>query len=146
MKDSRGTVACDEVDFAIVVDGEAGTARGEGAFVGEGWGHRVTREFFPVLAIGRADEDEFSVDGIAEREAFLFGDADERVEEELRARARKLELPGVATVVGLVDARHFSRAAGHDVGELLIEGLDSAEIERLTAINEAARIVFAAVI
>jgi len=36
-----------------------------------------------VLAIGRADEYEFPVDGIAEREAFLFGDADERVEEEL---------------------------------------------------------------
>src|SRR5580692_6133518 len=55
MKDSRGTLACDEVDVAIAVDGEAGTARGEGSFVGEGWGHRVTREFFPVLAIARAD-------------------------------------------------------------------------------------------
>src|SRR5215469_14705019 len=104
MKDARGTVACDEVDFAIVVDGKAGIARGEGPFVGEGWGHHVTREFFAVLAIGGADEYEFSIDGIAEREAFLFGDADERVEEELRARARELELPGLAAAVGLVDA------------------------------------------
>jgi len=57
-----------------------------------------------VLAIDRTDKYEFPVDGIAEREALLFGDADERIEEELRARARKLERPGVAAVVGLVDA------------------------------------------
>src|SRR5580700_2129017 len=104
MKYPRGSVSGDEVDFAIVVDGQAQTARGHGAFAGESWGHRVTREFFPVRAIGRTDEDEFSVNGIAERETFLFGDADKRVEGELRARARKLELPGFAAVMGLVDA------------------------------------------
>src|SRR6202043_1182593 len=104
MKHSRGTVPCDEVYFAIVVDGEASTARGERAFVGQGWGHRVTRKFFPVLAIGRADQDEFPVHGIAERKTFLFGDADERVEEKLRPRARKFELPGVAAVMRLVNA------------------------------------------
>src|ERR1700722_16388101 len=146
MKLSRGTVARDEVDFAIVVNGEAGTARGERAFVGQGWGHRVTREFFPMLAIGRADQDEFSIHGIAEREAFLFGDADQRVEEKLRTRAGKLELPGVAPVVRLVDARHFSRPARHHIRELLIERLDSAEIEHPVAIDEEARIMLASVI
>jgi len=147
MKYSRGAVACDEVNLALVVDREAGIARGKSAFVGEGWGHRVSREFLPVLAIGGADEDEFSVDRIAECETFVFGNADEPVEEKFWARPGKLELPGVAAVVRLVDARHFPRATRHDVGELLIEGLDSAEIKlRAAAIDDDAGVVFAAII
>src|ERR1700693_5242287 len=104
MKHSRGTVPCNEINFAIVVDSEASTAGGERAFVGQGWRHGVTWEFFPMLAISRADQAELSIHGVAERKALLFGDADQRVEEKLWARAGKFELPGVATVVRLVDA------------------------------------------
>lgn len=86
MKHTRGAVSCNEIYFALVVNGEAGTARGERAFVGQGWWHRVTRKLLPVLAIARADQDEFSVHRIAQREAFLFRDAHQRVEKELWAR------------------------------------------------------------
>ena len=147
MKHARGAAAGDEVDFALVENSEAGIARGESAFAGKRCGHRVARQFFPVLAIGGADEHEFPVNGIAEREALRFGDAGERVEKKLLARAGKFELPGFAAVVSLVDARHVSRAAGHHVGQLFIEGLDSAQVERmrLHGVDEPARVVFAAV-
>ena len=147
MKHARGAAAGDEVDFALVENSEAGIARGESAFAGKCRGHRVARQFFPVLAIGGADEHEFPVDGIAEREALRLGDAGERVEKKLLPRAGKLKLPGFAPVVRLIDARHFSRAAGHHVGQLFIEGLDSAQVERmrLGRIHEAAHVVFAAV-
>src|SRR6202041_1770831 len=119
MKHSRGAMPCDEINFALVVNSEASTARGERAFVGHGWRHRVTRKLLPMLAVGRADQDEFSVHWIAQRKTFLFRDAYQRVEKELRVRAGKFKLPGVAAVVRLVDARQFSRPAGHHVRDLL---------------------------
>jgi len=137
---------CDEINFALVVNSEASAARGERAFVGQRRRHRVTRKLLPVLAIARADQDEFPVHRITQREAFLFGDAHQRVEKELRVRAGKFKLPRVAAVVRLVDARQFSRPAGHHVRDLLIERLHSAQIERCAGIDDKPRIVLAPII
>src|ERR1700684_2033277 len=146
MKDSGGAVSCNEINFAIVVDNEAGTADSRGSFVGESWGHRVAREFFPVFAIGGADEYELSVNRISKRQTFLIGDAGKRVKREVPARARKLEPPAIASVARFVDARQFSRADGHNVGDFFAERLNSAEIEFLIAIDNEAGIVLAPIV
>jgi hypothetical protein len=136
MEYARGGAAGDKVDFALIVDEETGVAGGKRALGGESRRHVVARKLTPVVAVAGVDEKELAVHRIAQGEALFFGDADERVEEESRTLVGKLEFPTFAAVGGFVDARIFGFAAGHGIGDLFIEGLDSAEIERDAGIDE----------
>src|SRR5436309_1706868 len=88
-----------------------------------------------MLTVNRVQQEKFAVDGIAEREAVRFREASDRVEKKLLALIRILKFPRFAAVCRLVDARLFSFAAGHQIGNLLGERHDPAKVERVTPIN-----------
>src|SRR4029077_5571270 len=136
MKYARSGAAGDEIDLALVVDGETSPAGCKRAFGGQRWRHVFARKLTPVVAVAGVDEKELAIHRIAESVALFFGDADERVEEESGTRVGKLEFPACAAVSGFVDAGLFAFAAGHGVGDLFIEGLDSAEVDRDAGIDE----------
>ncbi len=128
VEDARFRAAGREVN-AGVAKGDGGAAGSEGAFFGERGGHAVAREFIPMVAVVGAQDEEFAVNGIAERDTVSARGAGEGVEKKAGALVGVLQLPGFASVDGFVDAGFGAVADGEDVGNVGVERFDIAEVE-----------------
>jgi hypothetical protein len=115
-------------------DGEASVAGGESAFAFEcGWQLRRWNGS-PVLAIVGDHQVEFQFaglvgDGITQNNAVGGVPEGDGVEESLGIGVGELELPMLASVRGVVDARLVAGACGHQESFVGREGDDSTEIQ-----------------
>src|SRR5260370_33380306 len=128
----RFATAGAEQDFSIVKQ-QRSVAGSEGGFAQERRGKIIARERIPMLAVLGAEEQEFAVDSIAERDAFLFRYALQCVEKKLLPLVCVLQVPGIAAVGCFVNARLFAFLAAHQVGNLRVQRRNSAKAERLPA-------------
>ena len=119
--------------------GEVRAARRERAFVRKrGWQSRGGRRRPGVAAVGGQQEDEASVDRIADRDAVPRVPEDHRVEERLLVAIDELRRPRLSAIAGLEDARRFARADAEHVGRLVVDRR-RCRGSRASACPEAAR-------
>src|SRR5689334_1761105 len=102
MEDTRGRTAGGEENFFVAGECETRIAGREGAFAAQSWGHVVGGKGIPVLAVNSLQHKKFAIDRIAEGKALFFGTASDGVEEKFFAIVGVLQVPGFATVGGLV--------------------------------------------
>ena len=139
VKDAGCETSGDEVEFSFGNDEEIGVTGGERALLGKSVGKVFWREWNPAMAVLGLEDQEFSVDGIAERETNCFGKTCDGIKEERFIDVGVLLLPGLAAVGRLVDAGFIAFTAGHEVSGGVVEGDDAAKIEIGLARDSEAR-------
>ena len=129
VEDAGSKASSDDVEFSFGDDEEIGIAGCECAFFGESGGEILRWKRIPAKAVAGVEDEEFSVDGIAEGKTHFFREASDGIEEERFIYVGVLLLPGGAAVGGFVDAGFVAFAAGHEIGGGVAEGDDAAKIE-----------------
>src|SRR5467141_3785489 len=114
---------------------QTGVTGGKSALAGKRRRHLIARKLTPVFTVGREEEHEFAIHGIAESQAFVWGPAAQSVQKEFLARISVLQLPGFTAVGRLVNARFFAFAARHHISVIGVERNDSAKVELVSAVH-----------
>src|SRR4029077_9114258 len=122
----------------------------ESAFSFEGFGHLRGRDGVPGFAIFRREQLEFRLplfvgDRISEDDAMLWIPEHHGVEKSLGIRVRELQLPVLARVGRVVDARLVTGARGHQESFVCRERYYGPEVERRSIGNLAGNPSLAAV-
>src|SRR5216684_1088012 len=138
VQNASGESSGDNKQFAFGDDQQIGIARGESAFLGQSRGKILRRQRIPAMTIGGLQQQETSVDGIAESKTICGRRAGDGIQEESIIQIGVLQFPVDAAVDGFVDLGFVAFAAGHERRGFVIESDDAAKIEfRLAGNGEA---------
>src|SRR5260370_22308702 len=135
MKVSGGASSARAEGSVLRAADQTGVTGGKSALAGKRRRHLIARKLTPVFTVGREEEQEFAIHGIAESQAFVWGPAAQGVQEEFLACISVLQLPGFVAVGRLVNARFFAFAARHHISVIGVERNDSAKVELVSAVH-----------
>src|SRR5216684_3767236 len=121
VQNTSGESSGDNKQFAFGDDQQIGIARGEGAFLGQSRGKILRRQRIPAMTIGGLQQQETSVDGIAESKTICGRRAGNGIQKESIIQIDVLQFPVDAAVDGFVNLGFVAFAAGHEIRGFVVD-------------------------